>query len=62
MTEIKDRSIEEYSDGGNVSYFLHGQKPLPKIFIDLVAGYIYHILGWNYDGETIYVRMPYQDI
>jgi hypothetical protein len=57
MGKIVKRIIEKYNDGLNTTYFLHGDKPLPKMLIDEIENCIYITLGYNSFNERMYVRI-----
>ena len=56
MGKFIERTIEEYTDKLNTTYFMHGDKPLSDALIDDIEGYVYKAFGWNHLNERMYLR------
>lgn len=61
MAKFVNRSIEEHDDGMNITYFLYGDKPLPRMLIDDIEGVIYQRFGENAFGEKMYFKISSYD-
>ena len=57
MAKFIERDIEEYDDGLNITYFLHGDKPLSKTLIDDIEQVYYKRFGWNSFDEPVYFKI-----
>lgn len=59
MGYFVNRTIEEFDDGLNTTYFLHGDQPLPKFLFDDIEQCLYCRFGSNFLGEKMYFRVDF---
>lgn len=59
MGKFVERMIEEYWDGLNTTYFLHGEEPLPRVLVDDISQCTLHKFGTNAMGEKMYYRVEH---
>lgn len=52
-----NRRIEKHEDSLNVTYFLHGDQPAPRILLDDIEQVVYSSFGWNQYEERMYFRI-----
>ena len=59
MAKFVIRQIEEYQDNLNVTYFMHGELPLPKVLVDDINECTFKQFGENAMGEKMYYRVEH---
>ena len=51
-----NRTVEEYVEEHNVTYFLRGELPPPNMLLDDIEGVVYKSFGWNHLGQRMYFK------
>jgi hypothetical protein len=62
MGEFVKREIERYEDSLNVTWFLHGSKPTPRLLVDDITQCKFERFGRNSFGQDMYFRIPLEQI
>lgn len=58
MGEFVEREFERFEDALNVTWFLHGSKPTPRLLVDDINQCKFERFGCNSFGEDMYFRIP----
>lgn len=58
---VIDRTIERYDDFNNITFFMHGDKPVANILVDEENGVVYKCFGENYRKEKMFMPIPIND-
>ena len=59
MGKFVNRKIEEYWDGLNTTWFLHGDEPLPRVLVDDISQCTFKQFGENAYGQKMYYRVEH---
>lgn len=62
MGKFVTRWVEVFNDTLNRTYFLQGDDPKPRIFIDDIEGFCYESFGENANGEKMYFKYSLENI